>query len=66
MTLEIEGRARKFGDDIHTDIRGGSAVGLKTILVKTGKYIFDHVDNVDCHPDWTLESIAELPSLLES
>lgn len=55
-----------IGDDIHTDIRGGSAVGLKTILVKTGKYAFDRVESADCHPDWTLESIAELPSRLES
>ena len=54
-----------IGDDIDTDILGGKAVGLKTILVKTGKYAFDEVEKVDCQPDWTLESIADLPVLLE-
>jgi HAD superfamily hydrolase (TIGR01458 family) len=55
-----------IGDDIYTDIKGGKAVGLKTILVKTGKYAFDEVEKVDCQPDWVLESIADLPALLES
>ncbi len=53
------------GDDVHTDIVGGQAVGLKTILVRTGKYQFDDVERVDCPPDWTLDSIADLPALLE-
>jgi HAD superfamily hydrolase (TIGR01458 family) len=54
------------GDDIHNDIAGGQAVGLKTILVKTGKYQFDDVERADCRPDWTLDSIGDLPSLLPS
>ena len=52
------------GDDIHNDIAGGQAVGLRTILVKTGKYQFDDVAKVDCQADWTLDSIADLPALL--
>ena len=54
------------GDDIHNDIAGGQAVGLKTILVKTGMYRFDDVERADCRPDWTLDSIGELPTLLRS
>ncbi len=53
------------GDDVHTDILGGHAAGLKTILVKTGKYALDDPGSIDCQPDWTLESIAQLPTLLE-
>lgn len=55
-----------IGDDVHTDILGGHAAGLKTILVKTGKYAFDDPGSIDCQPDWTLDSIANLPTLLES
>ena len=55
-----------IGDDVHTDILGGHAAGLKTILVKTGKYALDGPGSIDCQPDWTLDSIANLPTLLES
>ena len=58
-------RVAMIGDDVHTDILGGHAAGLKTILVKTGKYAFDDPHSIDCQPDWILESIAQLPTLLE-
>ena len=54
------------GDDIHNDIAGGQAVGLKTILVKTGMYRSDDVERADCRPDWTLDSVGDLPTLLRS
>jgi HAD superfamily hydrolase (TIGR01458 family) len=53
-----------IGDDIYTDIVGGRAAGLKTILVKTGKYQFDDLNNVDVEPDWIIESIASLPQVI--
>ena len=40
------------------NILGGHAAGLKTILVKTGKYAFDDPGSIGGQPDWTLESIA--------
>ncbi|MFQ5769094.1 MAG: HAD hydrolase-like protein [bacterium] len=55
-----------IGDDIFTDIKGGHAAGLKTILVKTGKFQFDDVNKVAIKPDWIIDSIANLPELLTS
>ncbi|MFQ6112714.1 MAG: HAD-IIA family hydrolase, partial [bacterium] len=54
-----------IGDDIYTDILGGQAAGLRTILVKTGKYQFDDLSKVDVKPDWIIESIACLPTMLQ-
>lgn len=54
-----------IGDDVYTDIVGGHAAGLKTILVKTGKYQFDDLAKVEVNPDWIIESIAGLPKLLK-
>ena len=53
-----------IGDDIHTDILGACAVGAKTILVKTGKYTFDRGSNKDVRPNWTLDSIADVPRFI--
>ncbi|MFQ5603625.1 MAG: TIGR01458 family HAD-type hydrolase [bacterium] len=53
-----------IGDDIFTDIKGANAVGLKSLLVKTGKYQFDSIETVDFKPDWILNSIADLPQWL--
>ena len=53
-----------IGDDIHTDIIGAQAVGMPTILVRTGKYVFDAQKPLPVQPDWTIDSIADLPGLL--
>lgn len=52
------------GDDIETDIGGGQAVGLRGILVKTGKYREELVSRSSVRPDHVIASIAELPALL--
>ncbi|GAB6067465.1 TIGR01458 family HAD-type hydrolase [Methylothermus subterraneus] len=52
------------GDDIDTDISGGQAVGLLTILVKTGKYRESYVRASPIRPDWVIASIRELPKAL--
>ena len=57
-------RVAMIGDDIHTDIVGAQSVGSKTILVKTGKYEFDHGKAQNIQPDWILDSIGELPQFL--
>lgn len=54
------------GDDVHTDIVGAQAVGTKTLLVKTGKYVLDAERPLPVQPDGILDSIAELPRWIES
>ena len=52
-----------IGDDILMDIGGAQALGMPTILVLSGKYTYDSQQPVSIEPDWTLESIADLPKL---
>jgi HAD superfamily hydrolase (TIGR01458 family) len=52
------------GDDIDADIGGGQHLGLTGILVKTGKYRQDYVDNSPVVPGLIIPSVAELPGLL--
>ena len=52
------------GDDIDSDIGGGQKAGLTGILVQTGKYRRDEVENSPVNPDYTLESVRDLPGLL--
>jgi HAD superfamily hydrolase (TIGR01458 family) len=53
-----------IGDDIRTDIGGASACGLRTILVRTGKYRPGQPGADDPLPDLVLGSIADLPAVL--
>ncbi|MDP8205638.1 MAG: TIGR01458 family HAD-type hydrolase [Candidatus Electryonea clarkiae] len=48
------------GDDIEADIQGAKRVGIKTVLVKTGKYDFDFVKRSGIKPDAIVPSIADL------
>jgi HAD superfamily hydrolase (TIGR01458 family) len=52
--------AAMIGDDIMTDVGGAQRLGIKGILVKTGKYREDLAKNSGVTPDLTLESIASL------
>ena len=53
-----------IGDDIVNDIGGAQAVGIKTILVKTGKYNQSVLQKSDIVPDAIIDSIAELKVFL--
>jgi HAD superfamily hydrolase (TIGR01458 family) len=53
------------GDDIETDIGGAQAHGMKTILVRTGKFRPDAVEAGRTRPDGIVSSIAQLPDWLE-
>jgi ribonucleotide monophosphatase NagD (HAD superfamily) len=54
------------GDDVEADIWGAQEAGLKTVLVKTGKYRPEDVLEAGIKPDFLIESIADLPKLLSS
>lgn len=51
-----------IGDDIRADIAGAQQSGLKTALVKTGKFRDTDLSG-NIQPDYLLDSIADLPTL---
>jgi HAD superfamily hydrolase (TIGR01458 family) len=53
------------GDDIEADIAGAQRFGLKTVLVRTGKFRPDAVERGNVMPDAIVSSIAQLPRWLE-
>jgi ribonucleotide monophosphatase NagD (HAD superfamily) len=54
------------GDDWETDVYGAQLCGLKTILVRTGKFRPDAVERSGVMPDAIISSLAALPEWLES
>jgi HAD superfamily hydrolase (TIGR01458 family) len=53
------------GDDLESDVAGGAAVGLRTALVRTGKFREDDLRHARTMPDLILSSVADLPDWLE-
>jgi HAD superfamily hydrolase (TIGR01458 family) len=53
------------GDDVEGDILGGHNYGLRTVLVRTGKFRPDDVERSRVQPDGIVSSIAQLPDWLE-
>src|SRR5262249_44547636 len=53
------------GDDIEGDIIGAANYGLRTVLVRTGKFHPDDVERSSARPDGIVSSIAQLPDWLE-
>ena len=53
-----------IGDDIDSDIGGGQAMGLRGILVRTGKFRESLLEKSEIEPDYVIDSIAGLPALL--
>ncbi len=51
-------RVAMVGDDLLSDIGGAQAVGMKGILVKTGKYREELVARSNIKPDLVIESVA--------
>ena len=54
------------GDDIEEDIAGAQRVGMRTVLVRTGKFRPDDVESTHVEPDGIVSSIAQLPEWLEA
>jgi HAD superfamily hydrolase (TIGR01458 family) len=59
------GEAAMVGDDVETDVGGAIEAGLGGLLVRTGKYREEFVARSGIEPTETLDSIADLPGLLE-
>jgi HAD superfamily hydrolase (TIGR01458 family) len=53
------------GDDIESDIAGAQVHGMRTVLVRTGKFRPDAVEATRIRPDGIISSIAQLPDWLE-
>ncbi len=53
------------GDDLESDIAGAQRVGMRTVLVRTGKFRPDEVETSRVFPDGIVSSIAHLPAWLE-
>jgi HAD superfamily hydrolase (TIGR01458 family) len=53
------------GDDIESDIAGAKHFGLRTALVRTGKFRPDDLERSGVVPDIVINSLAEFPEWLE-
>ena len=56
--------AAMVGDDVEADVGGAMDAGLAGILVRTGKYREDLVEESGVDPTATVDSIADVPALL--
>lgn len=69
MALEDMGippsQVAMVGDDLEADIKGAQTVGLKTILVKTGKFQCDAGSSLPVQPDLIIATIADLPRAIQ-
>jgi HAD superfamily hydrolase (TIGR01458 family) len=52
------------GDDVESDIGGAKALGMRGILVRTGKFEERTLAAADPQPDAVIDSIADLPAAL--
>jgi HAD superfamily hydrolase (TIGR01458 family) len=53
------------GDDLEGDVVGAQKHGMKTVLVRTGKFRPDELESSTVMPDGIVSSIAQLPDWLE-
>lgn len=53
------------GDDLEADIAGAQACGMRTVLVRTGKFRESELEDSSIRPDAVLDTVADLPEWLE-
>jgi phospholysine phosphohistidine inorganic pyrophosphate phosphatase len=54
-----------IGDDLEGDVVGAHKHGMKSILVRTGKFRPDEVERSQVQPNAIVSSIAQVPDWLE-
>ncbi|HEX4745890.1 MAG TPA: HAD-IIA family hydrolase [Gaiellaceae bacterium] len=52
-------------DDVESDVRGARLFGMKTALVRTGKFRPEALELADTTPDIVVSSLGHFPALLE-
>ncbi len=66
QALDAEpGMTWMVGDDLDADIVGARGVGMRSVLVRTGKFRPDTVERSQVQPDGIVSSIAHLPDWIE-
>ncbi|MBX5475295.1 MAG: HAD-IA family hydrolase, partial [Thermoleophilia bacterium] len=66
QALDAEpGMTWMVGDDLESDIVGARGMGMRTVLVRTGKFRPDAVEASRIRPDGIVSSIGQLPDWLE-
>jgi phospholysine phosphohistidine inorganic pyrophosphate phosphatase len=58
------GQAAMVGDDVEADVGGALDAGLFAVLVRTGKFREDLVEQSRIQPTATVDSIADVPELI--
>jgi HAD superfamily hydrolase (TIGR01458 family) len=58
-------RTWMIGDDLESDVLGAQRLGMRTVLVRTGKFRPDTVERSRLQPDGIVSSLAQLPAWLE-
>ena len=53
------------GDDLETDVAGARGVGMRAVLVRTGKFRPDAVERSRVQPDGIVSSLAQLQAWIE-
>ena len=53
-------------DDVDADVRGARLFGMKTALVRTGKFRPEALESAETSPDIVVSSLAHFPALLEA
>lgn len=53
------------GDDVEADIGGAKAIGMRGVLVRTGKFRPATLREADPQPDAVVDSIVDVPSYLD-
>jgi HAD superfamily hydrolase (TIGR01458 family) len=58
------GETMVVGDDVTTDVAGARTAGMRSVLVRTGKYASQEARAHPYEPDHVIDSVAALPALL--